>query len=91
MTNPLNWNNEIWKASRDHTLDTGPQNITGHTGSDGSQPFDRAKRYCDSISSFGENLSYGRHTAIDVLSQLIIDDGVPSRGHRANIFNPDWE
>jgi uncharacterized protein YkwD len=52
---------------------------------------DRAKRYCDSLSSFGENISYDCHTALEVLCQLIIDDGVPSRGHRSNIFNPDWE
>lgn len=61
--------------------------MIGHKGSDGSQPFDRAQRYFDSISLYGENIAYGSSKiAIDVLTQLIIDDGVPDRGHRTNIF-----
>ena len=36
LKNPLIWNNEIWKASRDHVFDTGPKSLTGHTGTDGN-------------------------------------------------------
>ena len=39
---------------------------------------------------YGENLAYGTYDAMDTLLALAIDDGAPSRGHRENIFKPDF-
>jgi len=75
------------KAAKDHILDMGPSGATGHTGTDGSSPFDRMERYTKLEGSSGENISYGQAQAKDVLIQLAVDDGVPGRGHRKNIFN----
>lgn len=88
---PLTWNDHLWKSTRDHVKDQGPKSLTGHNGSDGSTPQKRMERYCSVMSSSGENISYGKSDAMGVLVQLIVDDGVPSRGHRENIFNPGWK
>ena len=40
---------------------------------------------------FGENIAFGESDALENLIQLIVDDGVPDRAHRYNIFNPNWE
>jgi uncharacterized protein YkwD len=76
------------RAARDHTIDQGKTGKTGHNGSDGSDPFKRMNRYGKWTSTAGENISYGEENAREIVLQLLIDDGVSSRGHRKNIMNP---
>lgn len=76
------------RAARDHVNDQGPRGRLGHSGSDGSEPWDRAGRYGDWRQVVAENITYGTDTGRKVVLQLIIDDGVRDRGHRDNVFNP---
>ena len=74
-------------AAADHVRDQGPEGKTGHGGSDGSRPAQRIARHGSWDIIVAENLSYGPDMARHVVMGLIIDDGVPDRGHRTTIFN----
>jgi len=76
-------------AAKDHVTDQGRTGQTGHNGSDRSSPQVRMERYGKFGRSYtyGENIAYGSNTAREIVVQLLIDDGVPSRGHRINIMN----
>ncbi len=77
-------------GAKDHTVDQGKRGATGHTGSDGSSPSVRVNRYGKWQSKVAENISYGEKSGRNIVVQLLIDDGVPSRGHRVNIMNRDF-
>ena len=72
------------KSAADHCAEQAGGAI-GH-----GNPASRLKRYGSWSASWGENISYGKNTAREVVMALIIDDGLPARKHRKNIFNPNF-
>ena len=76
------------RAARDHVRDQGRRGATGHRGTDGSSMSDRVSRHGQWDVSLSENIAYGPATGRDVVIGLIVDDGVPNRGHRLTIFDP---
>lgn len=77
------------RGARDHVRDAGTRGSLQHEGSDGSMAWDRVNRYGKWSGRISENMSFGPETGRDVVSALIVDDGVPSRGHRKNLFDPE--
>jgi uncharacterized protein YkwD len=86
---PLTLSPGISRAAADHCAEQIDGQL-GHDGSDQSSPGDRISRYGSWSATWGENISYAQRTARGVVISLIVDDGVRSRGHRKNIFNPKF-
>jgi uncharacterized protein YkwD len=75
-------------AARDHAFDQSQTGATGHTGSDGSTTLTRVARYGAWKVSVNENIDYAPMlVGREVIESLLMDDGVPDRGHRRNIFD----
>ena len=79
----------LCETAKYHAVDMGTHNMTGHNSSDGTSFSQRLKKYYSS-SFCGENCSYGYSDALDIVMQLLIDEGVTSLGHRTNILNPKY-
>jgi uncharacterized protein YkwD len=86
---PLTLSSGMSRAAADHCAEQ-VEGQLGHEGSDRSHGGDRISRYGSWSTTWGENISYSRKTAREVVLALLIDDGVRDRGHRKNIFNPKF-
>jgi uncharacterized protein YkwD len=75
-------------GARELVADHGPRGRLGHTGSDGSSTGDRVNRHGQWLERLTESISYGPATGAAVVQGLLIDDGVPDRGHRRNLLDP---
>lgn len=77
---------QLHKTAAYHALDMGRTGQTGHTSSDGTLCKDRIYAVV-STTYTAENCSYGFDDALNIVMQLLIDENVPSLGHRKNILN----
>jgi len=86
---PLRFNEGLARAARLHARDLGPRGALEHVGADGSKLSDRLNRLGTWQGLIAENIGTLEEDPRQIVLQLLIDDGVPSRGHRHNLFNPD--
>jgi uncharacterized protein YkwD len=87
---PLSPAKGITQAARAHAADQGKTGATGHTGADRSTLPDRLNRFGRWSKAAGENIDYGNADARRIVPAFLIDDGVPSRGHRTNLMSGDF-
>ncbi|KRB46559.1 MAG: CAP domain-containing protein [Pseudomonadota bacterium] len=88
---PLQPDDKLAAAALEHVEVQGPGGHIGHSGPDGERFYDRLRRHGVQPAIAAENIAYGPPTAADTVRELIIDSGVPSRGHRHNIFHASFE
>ena len=86
---PLTRSEGIAQAAKSHALSQQDGSF-GHNGPNGSSPASRVARFAVENGGVGENIAYGPTTAQEVVMNLIVDDGVADRGHRINLFQPNW-
>lgn len=87
----LNPSKSLYLAAKDHARDLGENGITGHLSTDGGDVKSRLTKYSNNPLYFGENCSYGLTDPLQIVIQLLVDDGVPSRTHRSNILNEGYD
>ena len=81
---PLAHNPRLAAAARAHAVRQGPTGEVGHGGPGAlGQRLQREGLYAGIEA---ESISYGQRTPRDVIRQLVVDSGVPSRAHRRDLF-----
>ena len=87
---PIAFSEGLHRAALTHVRDQGPTGETGHVGLNGSTMRQRILTFGQQESLIGEVINYGEETPRMTVIQLVIDDDVPDRGHRHNLFNPQF-
>lgn len=73
-----------------HATDMGEKGRMGHNGSGGATLKKRLSPLeMEYPKMVAENCDYGNHDPLDIVMNLLIDDGVKGYGHRKNILDRD--
>lgn len=82
----LGWSQGLAEAAAELADEEGKSGAVGHQGSSSGGPRERIERHGQWQGTIGEDIFYGTGDARQAVMNLIIDDGVPGRGHRKNIY-----
>ncbi|WP_188236791.1 CAP domain-containing protein [Sphingopyxis sp. LK2115] len=82
----LEWSDLLARAAADHVAVQSRSGAVGHY-TRGQGPGERM-RARGGGPYVNEVITYGHHTPEGVVDQLLIDDGVPDRGHRFSLLRP---
>lgn len=70
--------------ARDFAISSGKKGFIGHGD------FDRRMKKIQCMGWKGENINYGADNPLDIVNQLLIDNNVPSLGHRKNLLDASY-
>lgn len=82
----LAWSETLARAAADHVAAQSRSGAVGHY-TRGRGPGERLKARGGG-PYVNEVITYGHHSPDGVIQQLLIDDGVPDRGHRLSLLRP---
>lgn len=85
----LTYDERLHLACNDHAKDIGPKGLYSHENTEGRNTSERIEKYCEWELACAENIVLGCHTGVEVVIALLVDDGVPRRIHRQNIFREE--
>lgn len=81
----------VYDAAKKHGIDCDKRGFQDHTGSDGSDPWDRILGACKELKYGNENLQGGgTSNPREAVISLLIDGGISNRGHRYNMLDTQW-
>jgi uncharacterized protein YkwD len=87
---PLAWSEGLAAAAGELVREQGRSGSTGHGSAAGLGMRERIERQGSWQGRIGENIAYGPADPRGLVMQLLIDDGVPDRGHRKNQFSKSF-
>ncbi|MDR1860723.1 MAG: CAP domain-containing protein [Bacteroidales bacterium] len=89
----LELNTGLNKAAQNLCNEQSKSGDTGHFSADGKAPKDRMQlfgTFSPAAWACGESISYGSPSARRAVIDMLIDDGVNSRGHRTTLMSGNW-
>ncbi len=81
---PLQWNDTLYKAALDHSIDTARTGRFSHDNARRESPNDRVNKYPNNFNSVGENIASNRRS---IHSHHAFRN---SWGHRLNVFRQEF-
>lgn len=82
---PLEVSKDLYEPALQHATESGKTGRTGHQGFN-----KRTAAIMKNYATAGENCDYGNQEALDILMNLLIDEGIADVGHRMNILDSSF-
>lgn len=79
----------LYKASQGHGKDLQKIGRVQHVGSDGRHPHERVQQDAK-LANGTENIVGGGKDVRESVIMLLVDSGIPNRGHRKALLDPRW-